>query len=209
MKIEIIIKEAAAVFGLTPEDILSFNRTSEVHAARVAVVYIADKYCFNRRQIGEVINRDHSSVTQAVAKAKKLLAHEPFWAEKVLKVEDRLIDIEDEPPVFIRSQTPVEKADLSGLENVVLEILKSGQKLFAGEIYAKMNTDIKAPSVRGKLQKLYHAGKLGRTMVKGKYTYHLPVEPAPPREGVRLHSFEGVNVTLPVEPWLVNDAVSV
>lgn len=207
MKIEIIIEKTAAVFGLRPEDILSFNRTSEVHAARVAVVYIADKHGFNRRQIGEGINRDHSSVTQAVAKAKKMLSMEPFWAEKVQKAEKSLPD--NVLPVFIRSQTPVEKADLSGLENVVLEILKSGQKLFAGEIYAKMNTDIKAPSVRGKLQKLYHAGKLGRTMVKGKYTYHLPVEPAPPREGVRLHSFEGVNVTLPVEPWLVNDAVSV
>lgn len=106
----------------------------------------------------------------------------------------------------------MKKLSLAEVDDAVVKILESGQRLFTNDIFARMETDVTSTMVNGKIQKLYHKGILDRTVVRGKFAYHMPEArrpERPKRNDVRLHSLDGVNVTLPVEPWLANNAVSV
>lgn len=62
-----ILKNVSLSFGISEEEIKGESRLRDIKIARHVYCYIAKKYTFNSlKKIGELINRDHSSVIYAV-----------------------------------------------------------------------------------------------------------------------------------------------
>jgi chromosomal replication initiator protein len=71
---DFIIKKVAEQLGITPEDIKGRRRTKNIVLARHLSVYLLrDILMLNLKLIGEIMNRDHSSVLYSINKIKYLL----------------------------------------------------------------------------------------------------------------------------------------
>lgn len=63
---EALIKYSAAL-GCTPDVIISYNRTRDIHDRRMAIIYILYTYeGYTISQISRIINRDHSSIIGSI-----------------------------------------------------------------------------------------------------------------------------------------------
>ena len=81
-------------YGLTVEDLKSESKTKEKVIARQMYFYLADEFSnANFRQIGELINRDHSTVMYA---ANKIRVHKEIYRHVKKDIDEiipRIIDL--------------------------------------------------------------------------------------------------------------------
>ena len=88
MNMDTVINEVAKEFNISVEVLLSKDRSDRVAKARMVlykVLYMADKSVV---QIGQKLNRDHSSVSVGIGKVEKT---EELW-QKSLEIYNRLYD---------------------------------------------------------------------------------------------------------------------
>ncbi len=68
------IVTTAAAFGIDPDDILAFDRSKSIARARHAVCYVLRKrFDLSYPEIGEIMNRDHSTIMNSVQRADDLM----------------------------------------------------------------------------------------------------------------------------------------
>lgn len=88
MNMDTVINEVAKYFNIRVDELLSKRRYKEVAIARLVlykVLYLTEKSVV---QIGQKLNRDHSSVSVGIGKIEK---NEELW-RKSLEIYNRLYD---------------------------------------------------------------------------------------------------------------------
>jgi len=79
-------------FRCSYEDVLSSDKRRNVFYARATIAYVFRKYfCETLVQIGERLNRDHSSITWSIQRIEELIiVNEGRFVEKLRGIEQRL-----------------------------------------------------------------------------------------------------------------------
>ena len=65
------ISEVAAIFGVTPEQIMSRNRSAKVYTARCAIINLLDQRGWSSTRIGAALNRHHTSILHSLGRLNK------------------------------------------------------------------------------------------------------------------------------------------
>lgn len=94
-----IVRVVAETSGVRQKDILGRDRTSTVALARMMVMYLAYKRGLSTPQIGQFMDRDHTTILSGIAKIeRKLRQHEVQDPDDVqLIAQGQSLSVDDEP----------------------------------------------------------------------------------------------------------------
>lgn len=81
---EYIIAKIADYYNITPEEVVGKGKTTNVVNARQMAIYLIRKLTgLTLEQIGEAMNRDHSTVLHSIRKVEESLAKDPDMADTI------------------------------------------------------------------------------------------------------------------------------
>jgi chromosomal replication initiator protein len=90
-----IIKIVATIFGATPEDIKGKRRTRPIADARAVCFYLLRKTGMTVENVGEKLNRHHTTVVLGTKKVQKLLSFDKEFIKKVEQVLDKVPELRE------------------------------------------------------------------------------------------------------------------
>ena len=97
MKPEQIIAEVADEFGYTVDDLVGPSKARAVSTARSVAMYaVRKKTDLSFPQIGELFNRDHSTIVTGCGRVEKLMAAHGVTVTEEEPVAERFVDWEAE-----------------------------------------------------------------------------------------------------------------
>jgi chromosomal replication initiator protein len=82
-----IIKTVATIFGTTPEDIKGKRRTKPIADARAVCFFFMRKTGMTVENIGEKLNRHHTTVVLGTKKVESLLSFDKAFINQFEQVE--------------------------------------------------------------------------------------------------------------------------
>ena len=85
-----IIKTVGEVFGATPEDIKGKRRTKPIADARAVCFFLLRKTGMTVENVGEKLNRHHTTVVLGTKKVESLLSFDKAFIKQVEQVEQML-----------------------------------------------------------------------------------------------------------------------
>ena len=81
---DLIIRKVADFYDITPEEVIGKGKTKNVANARQMSIYLIRKLTgLTLEQIGEVLNRDHSTVLHSIRKVEESLQNDPKLVDTV------------------------------------------------------------------------------------------------------------------------------
>jgi chromosomal replication initiator protein len=87
-----IIEATAAVFGVSPRDVLSARRDSRSVSARHAAMWLARRMTLHAYPgLGRAFRRDHSSVMYGVSRATQRMIDDAIFAGRVRTLEATIV----------------------------------------------------------------------------------------------------------------------
>ena len=86
-----LIRRAAEEYGVRPSLITSRDRAASVHAARSVVAYVLRQQGMSFPRIGNLLDRDHSTVMSMVGQVEKKIAGNDLYALKVRRIAGAML----------------------------------------------------------------------------------------------------------------------
>lgn len=86
MNTEQVIQETASLFNVTPREILGRDRSTRVSHAREALVYALRARDWTLKEIGSLLNRNHSTIRFLALQASNHCKDDKSYAERLSKV---------------------------------------------------------------------------------------------------------------------------
>lgn len=111
MNAEQIIEEVAIEFGYTVDELVGPSKARAVSTARSVAMYAVRKRTdLSFPAIGELFNRDHSTIVTGCGRVEKLMAAHGALVEDASEVE-RFVDWEAELETLLNSRPVYDKTD--------------------------------------------------------------------------------------------------
>ena len=90
-----IIKTVGEVFGATPEDIKGKRRTKPIADARAVCFFFMRKTGMTVENIGEKLNRHHTTVVLGTKKVESLLSFDKAFIKQVEQVLEMIPELKE------------------------------------------------------------------------------------------------------------------
>jgi len=87
----IIVQEVCDQFGLTPAEIFSKSRIARIALGRMSAIYLCRLITNSSfARIGDVFDRDHSTVLHAIRHIESMMMQRPMFQETILSISERI-----------------------------------------------------------------------------------------------------------------------
>ena len=87
-----VIKVVCKVTGFSRQELISDRRAMDVSRARHLMFYCIKEFCQHKSlpQIGDAVEKDHTTVMYGIKRARERIAKEPYYADLYQRISNRM-----------------------------------------------------------------------------------------------------------------------